>query len=90
MILFNNGNGMSIEDDAKLLELIEGVSLAGVDVSGYRVNAETLATLYTEALTASGSTGVDAEGKPVFNPNYEKIKTYAAFKQKYLETFGAE
>ena len=89
MNLFNNGNGMSIENDAKLLELIEGVSLTGVDVSGYRLNSETLAKLYTEAVTASGSIGVDAEGKPVYNPNIEKIKTYAAFKQKYLELYGA-
>lgn len=63
-----------IKGDEVVLAKLEGQSLAGVDVSDLRVDADNLAKLYVKA---QGSADI------------MNTKRYAVMKQKYLETFGA-
>jgi hypothetical protein len=83
------GNGkIVIKGDEALLAKIEGQSLAGVDISDLRVNADTLAELYSIASAAPTTNFYSAaSGTRVLIKTQDNIKRYAVMKQKYLDTF---
>lgn len=91
MRINNLENGkIVIDGDAALLAEIEGQSLDGVDVSDLRVNADTLAQLYTIASAAPTTEFYStASGNRVLTKTQDNIKRYAVMRQKFLETFSA-